>query len=456
VTPTLWWLDEDPLEPEWRNCLIGSENTDLCIIGGGYTGLWTALQAKEDNPNRRVIIVEARETGWGASGRNGGFCNTSLTHGFMNGFSRFPEEIETLERMGRENLDGIEETIKRYKIKCDWERNGEIKVATAPWQFEEMKIEAELRNQYGDNVTILDRDETQKYIKSPMFYGALVDHDGTAMIDPARLVWGLEKACLSLGVEIYENSKVIGISQYNGLIKVQTNYGEIYAQRVAVATNVHTELIRSSRKYVVPVYDYQIVTEPLSDEQLKSIGWENREGISDGGYQFHYYRLTKDNRILWGGYDAIYNFRGKISQDLEWRADTYANLVSDFLETFPQLEGIRFTHAWGGAIDTCTRFSPFWGTKFGGKVAYVAGFTGLGVAATRFGARVMLDLLDGVENERTQLKMVRKKPWPFPPEPFRYIFIQITKRSMQKADRNEGKPNLWLKLLTALGLGFDS
>ncbi len=456
ITPTLWWLDEDPLEPEWRNCLIGSVTTDLCIVGGGYTGLWTALLAKEENPNRRVIILEARETGWGASGRNGGFCNTSLTHGFMNGYARFKEEMEILERLGRENLDAIEATIKKYKIECDWQRNGEIKVATAPWQYEEMQTEADLRNSFGDHVTVLNRDEIQEYISSPTFYGALLDHDGTALLDPARLVWGLEKACLSLGVEIYENSKVLKLSKFNGVIKVETDFGEVFAPKVAVATNVHTDLIRQARKYVAPVYDYQIVTEPLTKNQLKSLGWKNREGLSDGGYQFHYYRLTSDNCILWGGYDAIYNFRSKISQDLEWRAETYANLVTDFLETFPQLEGIRFTHAWGGAIDTCTRFSPFWGKAHNGQVVYVAGFTGLGVAATRFGAQVMLDILDQKDSERTRLEMVKKKPWPFPPEPFRYFFIQITKWSMQRADRHEGKPNLWLKILDLLGLGFDS
>lgn len=456
LQPLLYWLDEDPLEPESHSALIGDVTTDLCIVGAGYTGLWTALLAKERNPDREVIIVEQRETGAGASGRNGGFCNSSLTHGFTNGYSRFRKEMATIERLGRENLDAIEETIKKYNINCNWERTGELRVAVAPWQLDGMKEEAALRNLYGDNVEFLDQEEIQKRVKSPVYVGALYDHDGTAMVDPARLVWGLEKACISLGVKIYENSKVESLEYVDDGVIVHSSYGTVKAKKVALATNVFKSLIRSARKYIIPVYDFLLVTEPLTPEQRRSIGWVNREGISDAGNQFHYYRLTDDGSILWGGYDAIYNFRGKVRQEYEFNAETYATLASHFLKTFPQLEGIRFSHGWGGAIDTCTRFSPFWGTAHKGRVAYVLGYTGLGVASTRFGAATMLDLLDGEETERTALKMVRKKPLPFPPEPFRYFFIRTTQWSINKADQNAGKRNLWLRVLDRLGLGFDS
>ncbi|HUW87522.1 MAG TPA: FAD-dependent oxidoreductase [Candidatus Paceibacterota bacterium] len=454
VQPVLYWLDEDPLEPESHSALIGDVTTDLCIVGAGYTGLWTALLAKERDPRREVIIVEARETGAGASGRNGGFCNSSLTHGFLNGYSRFRKEIATIERLGRENLDAIEETIKRYKIDCDWERTGELRVAVAPWQIEGMREEAELRNEFGDNIEFLNKEEIQARVKSPIYEGALFDHDGTALVDPARLVWGLEKACLSLGVKIYENSKVDWLDESDESVVLHTAYGTVTAAKVALATNVFRSLVRSARKYVIPVYDYQLVTEPLTPEQRESIGWANREGIADAGNQFHYYRLTSDGGILWGGYDAIYNFRGKVRQEYEFSPDTYATLASHFLKTFPQLEGIQFTHSWGGAIDTCTRFSPFWGHK--GRIAYVMGYTGLGVAATRFGAATMLDLLDWQKTERTALKMVRRKPLPFPPEPFRYLFIRITQWSINRADQKNGRRNIWLKVLDRLGLGFDS
>ena len=456
MQPALYWLDEDPLEPQPHPTLIGDITTDLCIVGAGYTGLWTAILAKEQNPDREVILIEARETGAGASGRNGGFCSYSLTHGFMNGYSRFKDEMAIIERLGRENLDGIEATINKYGIECDFEWNGELRVAIEEWQMQVMALEAKLRNSFGDNVELLTQVQIQERVKSPLYKGALSDPDGTALVDPARLVWGLERVCISLGVKIFENSKVESLTRTKKGMTVHTPYGNVYAEKVALATNVFKSLVRRAHKYVVPVYDFQLVTEPLTPEQLESIGWKGREGLSDAGNQFHYYRMTKDNEILWGGYDAIYNFRGKVRQEYESDAKTYANLARAFLETFPQLHGIKFTHGWGGAIDTCSRYSPFWGRAYRGRVAYVLGFTGLGVGSTRFGAQVMLDLLDGVDNERTRLAMVRKKPLPFPPEPFRFIFIRLTQWSINKADKNAGRRNLWLKLLDSLGLGFDS
>ncbi|MGC8509721.1 MAG: NAD(P)/FAD-dependent oxidoreductase [Acidimicrobiales bacterium] len=456
VQPQLWWLDSDPLEPESRSALVGDVGADLCVVGAGYTGLWTALLAKERDPHREVVVVEQFETGAGASGRNGGFCSASLTHGFANGARRFPHEMAVIERLGRENLDEIEATVARYGIECDWERTGELRVALAEWQMSDMVEEARRRNELGDHVEVLSREQVQARIHSPLYVGAIYDHDGTALVDPARLVWGLERACISLGVTIYENSKVEWLEDVDDGVRVHTAYGAVTAPRVALATNVFPSLVRSARKYVVPVYDYQLVTEPLTDEQRASIGWEGREGVADAGNQFHYYRLTADQSILWGGYDAIYNFRGQAHRDYDFNAQTYATLASHFLATFPQLAGIKFTHAWGGAIDTCTRFSPFWGTAHGGKVAYVLGFTGLGVGSTRFGAATMLDLLDGLDTERTRLTMVRRKPIPFPPEPFKWLFIELTKRSLQHADQHEGRRNLWLKFGDLLGLGFDS
>ena len=456
VQPQLWWLDADPMEPASHSALIGDIGADLCVIGAGYTGLWTALLAKERDPAREVVVVEQFETGAGASGRNGGFCSASLTHGFLNGVRRFPDEIALLQRLGRENLDEIEATIKRYEIQCDFERTGELQVAVEPWQFVGMAEQAKRRNAMGDTVEVLNQEEIQARVHSPSYVGALFDHDGTALVDPARLVWGLERVCLTLGVRIFENSKVEWLEDLHDAVRVHTPYGAVTAARVALATNVFPSLLRKARKYVVPVYDYVMVTEPLSEEQMASIGWPNREGIADSGNQFHYYRLTSDNSILWGGYDTIYNYRGKVRREYEFNSETYATLASHFLTTFPQLAGIKFTHAWGGAIDTCTRFSPFWGTSHEGKVAYVLGYTGLGVASTRFGANTMLDLLDGEETDRTRLMMVRKRPLPFPPEPFKWLFIRITQAAIKYADEHEGRRNLWLKLIDVFGLGFDS
>jgi glycine/D-amino acid oxidase-like deaminating enzyme len=204
------------------------------------------------------------------------------------------------------------------------------------------------------------------------------------------------------------------------------------------------------------VYDYVLVTEPLTESQRASIGWDNGAGIDDVANQFHYYRRTADHRILWGGYDAIYHYGRRIEARYDQRPATFATLSEHFFETFPQLEGLRFTHRWGGAIDTSTRFCAFFGTGSGGAVAYAAGYTGLGVGASRFAAEVVLDLLSGVPTDLTRLDMVRRRPAPFPPEPLAYAAVQLTRRSLRKADRDEGRRDLWLRTLDRLGLGFDS
>jgi glycine/D-amino acid oxidase-like deaminating enzyme len=238
-------------------------------------------------------------------------------------------------------------------------------------------------------------------------------------------------------------------------VLVATPLGQVRAAKVALGTNAFKPLLRRVGHYIAPVYDYCMVTEPLSDEQLAEIGWVGRQGLSDIPNQFHYYRLTDDNRILWGGYDAVYYWRGRVSTDLESRPESWATLSQHFFETFPQLADVRFTHVWGGAIDTSTRFCVFWGRAMKGRVAYALGYTGLGVAATRFGAAVMLDLLDHRRSVASQTEFVRSKPVPFPPEPFRFVGIQTTRWSLDREDRS-GKRNLWLRSLDRLGLGFDS
>jgi glycine/D-amino acid oxidase-like deaminating enzyme len=228
------------------------------------------------------------------------------------------------------------------------------------------------------------------------------------------------------------------------------------AARAVLATNVFPSLLKRNRLMTVPVYDYVLMTEPLTAEQLASIGWRDRQGIGDMANQFHYYRLSQDDRILFGGYDAVYHYGRKVRPRYENRPETWRKLASHFFTTFPQLEGLRFSHQWAGAIDTSTQFTAFYGTARGRRVAYAAGFTGLGVGSTRFAGEVMLDLLDGVQNERTALEMVRRRPLPFPPEPAAAIGINATRWSLDRADHNEGRRNILLKTLDALGLGFDS
>jgi glycine/D-amino acid oxidase-like deaminating enzyme len=237
-----------------------------------------------------------------------------------------------------------------------------------------------------------------------------------------------------------------------------TNRGHaVPARRVVLATSSFPPLVRAIRRYVVPVYDYVLVTEPLTREERESLGWANRQGLTDLGNRFHYYRLIGEDRILFGGYDAIYNFRNGMGPHLDERRASFELLSRHFFATFPQLEGgLRFSHAWGGAIDTCSRFSVMFGRALGGRAVFAVGYTGLGVAASRFGAQVALDLVEGRDTERTRLRMVRTKPIPFPPEPLRWAGITLTRRALARADRREGRRGPWLKLLDRLGMGFDS
>ncbi|WP_455355652.1 NAD(P)/FAD-dependent oxidoreductase [Streptomyces sp. SYSU K217416] len=454
--PVSYWLD-DPGKPAPQPALTGDEHCDLLVIGGGYSGLWTALLAKERDPQRDVVMIEGHEVGWAASGRNGGFCAASLTHGFANGLARWPGELAKLEELGARNLDAIGAAVARYGIDCDFERTGEIDVATEPHQVEEL---LDMQREAGElgfgGLEFLDRDAVRAEVDSPTFLGGLYDRDGVAMLHPARLAWGLKAACLGLGVRVYEHTRGLELAASGAGMAVRTPYGRVFARRVALGTNIFPSLVKRVRPYTVPVYDYALMTEPLSEEQLASVGWKNRQGLGDSANQFHYFRITPDHRILWGGYDAIYPYGGRLSADLDHRPETYLKLAGHFFRCFPQLEGLKFSHAWGGAIDTCSRFSAFFGTAHGGKVAYAAGYTGLGVGATRFGADVMLDLLAGERTERTELEMVRSKPMPFPPEPLAWTGIAMTKWSLARADDNGGRRNPWLKAMDRLGLGFDS
>ena len=447
-TPSLpYWLAGAPAP---RPPLQAGLPCDLAIVGGGFSGLWTAVTAKELYPERSVVLLEGNRIGWAASGRNGGFCEASLTHGEANGMARFPGEFETLQRLGAENLDAIESAVRTYGIDCDFERTGQLSVATSEYQV------AELRSGFGE---FLDTAAVRAEVNSPTYLAGLWDSDGCAMVHPAKLAWGLADAASRLGARIYEQTPVVSLAGSGDGVALRTRSGLIvHARRVALGTNAFPSLLRRLRPYTVPVYDYVLMTEPLSAAQLASVGWRNRQGIGDSGNQFHYYRLTADNRILFGGYDAIYHFGRAIRSSHDQRPATFALLAQHFFETFPQLEdaGLAFTHRWGGAIDTCSRFCAFFGTAHRGRVAYALGYTGLGVGATRFGARVMLDLLDGKHTERTSLDMVRRKPVPFPPEPLAYAGVQATRWSLARADRNDGKRNLWLRALDVAGMGYDS
>lgn len=464
------------LRPYWNDTVGPREpdpplerplDCDLCIVGGGYTGLWAALYAKQLDPRRTVVLLEATRCGAGASTRNGGFLNYSLTHGLGNGLSRFAPEIEQIERLGTSNFQDLAADIVGYGIDAEYEATGELDVAVSVGQARELRALAELATRYGHDVQSLEAEELRAEVNSPLYVSGVWQRSGAALVNPAKLAAGLRRAALDSGVEIFEYSRVHSLQAAgNGLhrsrsgrsgegVTAITDAGVVNARKLLLATSAYAPLLAAMRWAVAPVYDYVLMTEPLSPTQLDSVGWRNRQGIGDAGNQFHYYRLSADNRILWGGYDAVYRYGGPVRPDLDDDPDTFARLSSNFFTTFPQLEGVRFSHRWGGAIDTCSRFSVFFGQALGGRVVYALGYTGLGVGASRFGGRTALDLLDGRVTEATALTLVRNRPVPFPPEPLRTAVIQLTRNRIAAADRS-GRRGLWLRALDRAGLGFDS
>jgi glycine/D-amino acid oxidase-like deaminating enzyme len=458
------YADAEPL-PFWlaaarpqdaRPALAGACDADLCIVGGGFTGLWAAVHAKADDPAREVALVEAQTAGFGASGRNGGFAVASLTHGMANGMARFSGEMEVLERLAMDNFRGLRADVDRLGIDCAFEETGELAVALEPHEEAWLDEEAEVLARFGHEVERLDGPAMRAEIASPLYRGGLWDRTGAGILDPGALAAGLRDAAVAAGVRVYEHTPATALRPDGAGMTVLTPQGRVRARRVLLATSAYPPLVGAVRRYVAPVYDYVLVSEPLSAEQRSAIGWARRQGVGDAANQFHYYRLTADERILWDGYDAVYRYGGPVRPDLDDHDATFGRLSQHFFTTFPQLEGLRFTHRWGGAIDTCSRFSVFFGTAHGGRVAYAAGYTGLGVASSRWGARVALDVLDGRDTEATRLRYVRRRPVPFPPEPLRSAVIQLTRNRLAAADRNGGRRGLWLRTLDRLGLGFDS
>jgi glycine/D-amino acid oxidase-like deaminating enzyme len=450
ASPLPFWLDRP--RPEEAPPLDGDVEADLAIVGGGFTGLWAAVLAKRERPDRDVVLLEAERAGWGASGRNGGFVDASLTHGLPNGAARFPRELDALEAAGRTNLTELKADLAELAIDAAWEEPGLLSVATRPHELAGLDEEAALLRRYGWDAEVLDRDALRAQVDSPTYLGAVLQRTGAGLVDPGALALGLRGAATRLGVRIHERTPVARAAPG----RLTTPGGTVRAPRILLATGAYTPLTRSIRRLIAPVYDYVLVTEPLSASQREALGWRQRQGIADRGNQFHYYRLTPDGRVLFGGYDAIYHFGNRVSPRLDHRSASFALLYDHLLATFPALEGITITHAWGGPIDTCSRFCVTFGRALGGTAVYAVGYTGLGVAATRFGARTALDLLDGADTERTRLGLVRSRPLPFPPEPARWAVIQATRIALARADERGGRRGPWLRLLDRLGLGFDT
>ena len=433
-------------------------DVDVAIVGGGFTGLWTAIALTDTDPGLRVAVLEMETVAYGASGRNGGFCEASLTHGLANGIKHFPDELERLEREGVENLQGLIDFTRTHGIDCDLEETGTLALADQPYQADEFRAWVDEAAAYGEHLEFLDRDAARDEVHSPLWHAGLYRPPGRdILVDPAKLCRGIARVARERGVRIHEGTRVTGLRRRAGGVVVDTAAGAtIRASHVVVATSAYSGWLRRLSPIFVPVYDYALVSEPLTPAQRASVGWERRQGLSDANNQFHYFRLTADDRILWGGYDAIHHFGSRVGPELDRRPATFEKLEAQFFRAFPQLDGLRFPYRWGGAIDTTSRFTVTFGQTMGGRVTYALGYTGLGVGASRWAGGVVRDFLLRPDEDRLRLRLVSSPPVPFPPEPLRSATVETVRRELDRADRSEGHRGLVLQALDALGIGFDS
>lgn len=449
--PAVFWNASGPQ----RAPLPGPAEADLVVVGAGLTGLWAAVLAKQRDPGRDVLVLEAGRVGSGGSGRNGGFLSDSITHGAAQGAWLWPDEIGGLIELGQRNLREFRAFLEAEGIEADLRMCGRTAVATEPHHVGELRDEADLHREHGLRAIFQGAGGVRADVRSPRYRAGLRLPDSGGLVDPGRLTAGLAAAAERCGVRLCEGSPVRAVRRARGGLALKCPQGTVRAGSAVLATNAFAAPLRRFRRYVLPIWDHVLVTEPLCERTWAELGWRDRQGITDGHNLFHYYRPTADGRILWGGGLPGYRFGGGTGEHLGRRPAPYRPLAEAFFETFPQLEGVRFTHRWGGVIDATTRGTPVFGTALSGRVGCAAGFSGLGVGASRFGAEAVLDLLAGEATERTAAAPVRSRPVPFPPEPLRWPLVMATLRALRAADARGGERGRWLRLLDRLGVGLS-
>ena len=447
---TTYWLDSLD-EVDDQPVLDHDISCDLLIVGGGFCGLWAAIQAKEQNPAREVVLIEAKSVANGASGRPAAIMSTSVMHGIDNTERIFPQDVTELERLGRENMDGFRQTVERYGIDCDLEWGGEMKVSIGDDGLAKVEEEYQLYLKYGHQAVRLDKAGVQAEIKSPIFHGGAWSQKRCGTVHPGKLVRGLKRAALELGVQLYENTPHMANRKTRQGIVVEVPGATITARKVLLATNAWAAGHRHISRRVAAIRDRIVVTEPLTGEQMRKVGWQHRQGIYDTRTQLNYMRLTADNRILFGG-RLGYFFGNNTDPALDKTPQPFIRLVQSFYRTFPQLaDEIRFSHAWSGPIGLTTRMAVHYQKYHDGDMVFAGGYSGFGVTASRFGARIGLAILDQLDIPETRMQFARTVPDYIPPEPFRWIGAKITMYALDSLDEKGGWRKLWIAMVQKMG-----
>jgi glycine/D-amino acid oxidase-like deaminating enzyme len=441
---------------EW-NELTGPHEADVGIVGAGLTGLWTALFLKTLQPGLEVAVVEQGLAAHGASGRNAGMLSETVDHGHALAIEHFGEaEARVLARLGETNVAEMTAFLEARGIRCDYEPTGRLMVALTPAQVEDARRTVETARALGlDSFHLLDGAAVRAEVHSPLYLGG-VRVTGGGILDPVKLVDGLRAEAERLGVRVWERSPVVAVEPAGAAARIRTGRGAVSARRVVLATSAYTHhLLPEVTRRFIPLYDYILVSDPLTPSQHQTIGWRNRQGVTDGRTFFNYYRLTADQRVLWGTSEATYYPGNRVDPSCDHSPSHYAALRQSFGHHFPGLAGLEFPYAWGGPICSTTRMTPYFGRALGGRICYGLGYTGHGLGTTRLAGRILAHLALDRPSELLELSLVKKKPFPYPPEPVRSWSVAAVTRALRRVDAG-GRPGVLLRMLERMGIGFSS
>jgi glycine/D-amino acid oxidase-like deaminating enzyme len=441
---TPWWLEEAPPDSEERPLLADSE-ADVAIVGGGYTGLWTALTLKRREPGLRVFVLEADRVGLGPSGRNGGFC-----HGLWASLRWLRDAFGSEAALATASAaTGVYDAVRALGEDVWAREGGMLKVATTEGQEAAIDRAVQAAAELGvpDEAVALSRGEVAERCRSPVFRRGVFFRDGIT-VQPARLVRALRRAALAAGVTLHERTRVRGVQP--GL--VQTAGGTVRAPEIVVATNAWMSGWRPVRGRLTPFGSFVVLTEPVW-ELLAEIGWTGGEAITDGRMFLHYFRTTNDGRVLMGSGSGPIGSGRRIDARFFEDEATIARAERGLRRLLPELGAARVERAWGGPIDVSSDHLPFFGTVRGARIHYGAGYTGNGVGPSWLGGQILASLVLGADDEWSRLPLARVGPRRLPPEPLRTTGGALVRRAMlavEEADEAGRRPSLPTRGLAAL------
>jgi len=419
-----FWFKAAGLENEPINDpLRGSHKADVVIIGGGYTGLSAAFHIRQKFPEKHIVLLEGACCGYGASGRNGGFCiATSLLDWEQTDPERRQQDLE----VSLHGLNQIKMLVSEYGVECDFQENGMLEVALDEKQARELEAYREALESFGLEASLLQGKALEAEIRSPLFVAGLNQPYG-ATLNPAKLARGMKRVIEEIGVEVRERTVVTRITP--GKINlVDTELGEIRAPTLVIALNAYGHKLGFFKNRVFPVSVFQIATEPLSEAQWESIGWQNRQGLSDLRTLFSYSVRTTDGRIVMGGADFTYYDNDALCSGND-KAVTH-RIVENLFAFFPQLAGLQIEHAWGGTTSYALGRVPSVGVMGDHKNIYYGTGFDEGVPSTQTAGRIIADLMAGEKNIFTDHFIVNREIPYAGPTPLRGWFARGAKWMM--------------------------